>query len=103
MTVGSSLSSFNAHQNWLNANANNIANVNTNGFVPTDTSIEENGIGEPEAVYSKADAQAGVTQSQTDLTKEMTDQIQSERGFQVNAPVIKTQDEMLGSLLDIVG
>ena len=39
--------------------------------------------------------------SNTDLAKEMTNQIVASGGTEVNASAIKTQDEMLGSLLDI--
>ncbi|MBN2896360.1 MAG: hypothetical protein JXK05_10790 [Campylobacterales bacterium] len=45
-------------------------------------------------------AQAGRDPSQTDLSKELTDQMMIEKSVQSNASVIKTADEMLGSLLD---
>ncbi|MFP4333429.1 MAG: flagellar basal body rod C-terminal domain-containing protein [Campylobacterales bacterium] len=96
----SSIASFGAHQNWLNANAHNVANVNTNKYVPTDTTINENVAKEPQANFSKA-MDDGSTRSQTDLTKEMTEQIESQRGFEVNAPVVKTKDDILGTLLNL--
>ena len=96
----SSIASFGAHQNWLNANSHNVANVNTNRYVPTNTTIDENAAKEPQANFSKA-TDDGSTRSQTDLTKEMTEQIESQRGFELNAPVIKTKDEILGTLLNL--
>lgn len=43
----------------------------------------------------------GSANGQTDLAKELTDQIIVQDATEVNATAIKTQDEMLGSLLDI--
>ena len=39
--------------------------------------------------------------SNTDLAKEMTNQIVASSGTEVNASAIKTQDDMIGTLLDI--
>lgn len=40
-------------------------------------------------------------QSNVDVAKEIIDTILIQKGFQANLKVIKTEDEMLGSLLDI--
>ena len=40
-------------------------------------------------------------QSNVDMAKEIIDTILIQRGFQSNLKVIQTEDEMLGSLLDI--
>ncbi|MBW6487615.1 MAG: hypothetical protein K0A91_00925 [Sulfurimonas sp.] len=42
----------------------------------------------------------GSTRSQTDLAKEISDQIILQNATAVNVTAIRTQDEMLGSLLD---
>ncbi len=93
------VSSLIAHQDFANANANNIANVNTDGFVPTQTKLSDSG-GSVQANFSKADDN-GSSLSQTDLTKELTDQVIIQNGHEVQGVAIRTQDEMLGSLLDI--
>jgi flagellar hook protein FlgE len=86
----------------MNNNANNIANVNTDGFIPQNTTIKESGKGSTEAISSRAsDTQS--EKSQTDLTKEITDQLSIENTTKANVQAIRTQDEMLGSLLDIKG
>jgi len=46
-------------------------------------------------------ANASSDKSQTDLAKEIPDQMLIQKTVAANANVIKAQDEMLGSLLDI--
>lgn len=48
-------------------------------------------------------ANVNTEKSQTNLVKELTDQITIEKVAESNAKTIRTQDEMLGSLLDIRG
>lgn len=99
MNVSNTISSIQSHQFMLNTTANNIANVNTNGFVPSDTRLTDNG-NSVSAHNVKADDN-GSLHSQTSLSKEITDQIIAQDATAVNVQVLKTQDEMLGSLLDI--
>jgi len=83
----------------MNNNAHNIANVNTDGFRSSDTRMLDSG-GSLTANSRKADDN-GSLKSQTDLAKEIPDQIVVQGATAVNVTAIKTQDEMLGSLLDI--
>ncbi|OHE09552.1 MAG: hypothetical protein A2513_04640 [Sulfurimonas sp. RIFOXYD12_FULL_33_39] len=76
-----------------------MANVNTDGFVPTNSRVVSSG-SSLKADNSKADDN-GSKISQTDLTKEIPNQIIAQEATAVNVTAIKTQDEMLGSLLDI--
>ena len=101
INFSSNVSSLVAHQDFVNANANNIANVNSDGFVPTRTTLSETGNGSVKANFSLADSN-GSPQSQTDLTKEITDQIIIQNGSEVQGSAIRTQDELIGSLLDII-
>ena len=100
LNFSANVSSLIAHQGFLNANANNVANVNTDSFIPTQTNLT-NSSGSVNASFSKADDN-GLTRSQTDLNKEIPDQIIAQNGHEVQASAIKTQDEMIGSLLDIL-
>lgn len=100
VNFSSNISSLIAHQDFANANAHNIANVNTDGFVPTRTTLSNNG-SSVSANFASADDN-GSALSQTDLTKELTDQIVIENGHEVQGSAVRTQDEMLGSLLDIL-
>lgn len=99
MNISSNISSIYAQQNVMASSANNIANSNTNGFRPTDTKV----VGGEDLLKTssrKADDN-GSKMSQTNLAKELTDQIVSKDVTALNVTAIKTQDEMLGSLLDL--
>lgn len=99
MNISSNISSINAHQTLQNTSAHNVANVNTDGFVPQDTRIQNSG--ESVTPNTRVASDNGSPRSQTNLAKELTDQIVAEDTTAVNVTAIKTQDEMLGSLLDI--
>ncbi|PHR55037.1 MAG: hypothetical protein COA44_11565 [Arcobacter sp.] len=60
-----------------------------------------NEAGSVKASFQKADDNGSLL-SQTDLSKEIPDQIIIENGHAVQSTAIKTKDEMLGSLLDIL-
>ncbi len=97
---GSTISSMNAHSKWMDVNANNVANANTDKFKSVDTKLEEGQQNNPTAVLREG-AENPTGKSGTDLAKELTDQIPVEKGFGVNATVVKTKDEMLGTLMDM--
>ncbi len=100
MSISSNVSSIQAHQTLMNSNANNIANVNTDGFVPTNGTTIESAPNSVQANLSQA-TDTGSAQSQSDLSKELTDQIVIEDALGANVAAIKTQDQMFGTLLDI--
>jgi flagellar hook protein FlgE len=87
-------SSMMAHQQWANTNAHNIANVNTEGFARRESTLSERA---PEGVQ----AQSRATESQSELARDMSDQIAFQRGHEANKPAIQTQDQMLGTLLNM--
>ena len=100
VNFSANVSSLGAHQDFASANANNIANVNTDGFIPTQTNLTNAG-SSVQASFSLADDN-GSSLSQTDLATEITDQIIIENGSEAQAVAIRTQDNLLGSLLDIL-
>jgi len=87
-------SSISAHQDWMSNNANNVANVNTDGFNSTETTIQNPTEGSVQAVGSS-------TNSGTDLALELTEQIPIEKAVGANAQAAKAYDEMIGSLIDL--
>lgn len=99
MNISSNLSSIMAHQTRMNVSANNIANVNSDGFIPKSTQFS-NTQGSVSANIRSAN-DTGSPKSQTNLSKEIPDQMLANKGVALNVATIKTQDEMLGSLLDI--
>jgi flagellar hook protein FlgE len=99
MNVSANVSSILAHQTMMNTNANNVANVNTDGFIPSDTKMSDNG--DSVRANTNLASDNGSSKSQTDLAKEIPDQIIAQDATAVNVSAIKTQEEMFGSLLDI--
>ena len=99
MNISNNVSSIQAHQTMLNVNANNVANVNTDGFRPSDTRMSDDTNSVSADVRLTDDN--GSTTSQTDLSKEIPDQIIAQDATAVNVTAIRTQDEMLGTLLDM--
>jgi flagellar hook protein FlgE len=99
MNISSNISSINSHQTMMNTTGNNIANSNTDGYIPKDTRMSNNA--DTVVANTRVSDDNGSAKSQTDLAKELTDQIVSQDVTELNISAIKTQDEMLGSLLDI--
>ena len=99
MNISNNVSSIQAHQTMLNVNANNVANVNTDGFRPSDTRMSDD-TNSVSANVRLADDN-GSQKSQTDLTKELPDRIIAQDAVAVNVEAISTKDEMLGTLLDM--
>jgi flagellar basal-body rod protein FlgC len=99
MNIGSSLSSINAHTGLANASMHNVANAATPGFERIKTDINENKGGSVEAAYQKEPNSSPY--SNTDMVKEITNEIVARYGVGANGAVIKTKDETAGTLLDI--
>lgn len=100
--ISSNVSSLLSNQTYMNNSAYNVANVNTDRFTPYNTTISETEHGGTKANTTRA-VSNGSEKSQTNLSKEITDQISIEKIASSNLQAIRTQDEMLGSLLDIRG
>jgi len=100
MNIQNNLSSIRAHQNWMNNNANNVANVNSNRYKPDETTLANNRNENVTATATKASSN-GSEKSQTKLTKEIPEQSTIQKGVEANAKVIKNRDDMFGTLLDI--
>jgi len=86
-------SSMQAHAAFMASSAHNVANVNTNPFDATRTVLNNSG-GSVQAVQSPS---GGPTQ----ISRELRDQILVENGFDAQIRSIQTEDNMIGSLLDI--
>ena len=85
--------SISSMSNWMNSSANNVANLNTQDYNATRTTMSNSG----NAVV----ANSTKTGNPTDLAKEVTDQMTIEKSVDANAQAIKSQDKMIGSLLDL--
>ena len=114
-SIGSSLSSLKAFGKKMAVSANNVANIESEGFKKSRAVIKEgrnNGVeveitrdnspGHP--IIETIDGQTVEKElSNVDLAEEIPQTIQCQRGYEANLKHIETQDEMLGSLLDIIG
>ena len=90
------LSALNAFEKKLAVTANNIANMNTEDFKPSEAAMHDNA---NQGVY------VTLSQSPTaevDLAKEMVSLMMAKQGIEANLKTIKTGDEINKSLLDII-
>ncbi len=93
MTINSSnTSSLLAHQKLMNISAKNVANVNNSNFDAKDGKISNDFF-----------VDITNTNQPTSLTKELPKQISMQEGFDAQIPVINTQNEMIGTLLNLKG
>ena len=98
MNINNNISSIMAHTTLLNSSANNIANMNTNGYERENTKIvNENNI---QAITSKEENKYEL--SNTNLVKETANEIISYHAIGANLVAIKTKDDVDGALLDIL-
>lgn len=88
---GSALQAYGAS---LRTAANNVANLNTEGFTASRATFQENGSGGVTAAVSK-------TGDSVDISKEATILLSDKNGFKANLSVLKTADEMTRELLNI--
>jgi flagellar hook protein FlgE len=112
--ISSSISALNAFGKKLGVIANNIANVNTEAFKKSRAIFKEgphggvqvsiNGIDTPgHPIMDEGNGEMTNREtSNVDLTEEIPRLMLTKRGYQANLKTIKTQDEMLGSLIDIL-
>ena len=118
----SAASGMKTQQDNMDVIANNIANVNTNEFKassvrfetgPMDQGVQISEVrkdGSPGSfvqapVFTEENGRAiqrqgWVESSNTDVAREFTNMISTERAFQANVASIRTADEMLGTILN---
>lgn len=110
-----SLSGLNAFQTQLGIAANNLANVNTDGFKKSRAVLEE---AKPQGVIAKAqklelpgplaleqtaDGETLVEKSNVDVGEELPRVLAGQRAYEASLKMLKVADEMTGSLVDIMG
>ena len=90
--------------------AGNVANVNTNGYKKTVSTIVDDDNGLPELHLKKSDAPGALAQedgvmketSNVDLTEELPRMMVAPRGYEANIKALQAQDDLLKSTLDIL-
>ena len=99
--LSSGLSGMIGYQTALDSGTHNIANANTGGFSPEQASFNENATGGVVVNLNHAADSAPSDPSGTDLANEMVNSIQYQAGFDINAQMVKTADQVLGTLVNI--
>ena len=112
--INSSVSALQAYVKKLGVTANNVANVNTDGYKKVQPVMEEgmhgdvhialtrvNTPGYPYHGYENGQKVEKKT-SNVNLAEEIPDLMVARRSYEANIKTIQVQDEMLGSLLDII-
>lgn len=99
--LSNGLSGMRANQTALDVSSHNVANAETQGFIPQQAEFQEasNG-GVTVSVSQQGFKMAAQETSGTDLTKEIVQSIQYQAGFDINAKMVKTADELLGTLIN---
>ena len=115
ISVRSSLTSLEAIGKKLGVTADNIANYESEGFKKNRALIMEGQKGDVVLDIQKVVSPGPVVTdnvdgkpverelSNVDLAEEIPQTISLQRGHEANIKVIETQEETLGSLLDIIG
>ncbi|MGD8963133.1 MAG: flagellar basal body rod C-terminal domain-containing protein [Desulfobacterales bacterium] len=113
--LNGTISALRAFVTKLGVTADNIANVNTDGFKRNRAVMHEDYNGGVRVEIKKDDSPGlrydGIEDgkkveketSNVNLNEEIPDLMVTKRAYQANLKTIETQDEMLGSLLDTIG
>ena len=111
--VQSAFSGLQAYSLATEATANNVANLNTNGFKKdrvtlsaqapqgVNVTVDKDNTSGGYAVESTSQGDQMVEQSNVDLTEEMPAMMMNQAAFNANIKSLQTADQMTQSLLDI--
>ena len=112
--VGSTLSALRAFGKKMDVTANNIANVLTDEFKKSRATLSEGQNGGVSVNIEQVDTpgfpketirddQVVPTESSNvDLAEELTEMIPTKTAYSANLKTLRTREEMMGSLLDIL-
>ena len=113
--IRSNVSALQAFSKQMAVSANNVANSLSDDFKKSRAINTEGENGQVKVTITKIDTPGPLVEdplsetgelkelSNTDIVEELTNQIIIEQGFKANAKVIKTYEETIGSLIDMIG
>jgi flagellar hook protein FlgE len=111
-SVYGNLSAMRAFGDKMSVTANNVANAESEEYKKKRALLTEGSEGDvvvdivsvetPGAIRVEAGMETREL-SNVDLAEEIVETIPTQRGYEANLTVIKTQDEMTGTILDILG
>lgn len=114
LAMNTALSGLDAYGKKVDVTANNIANLNTDGFKKSRAVLQEadpsgvvvslSKVNTPGAPVPSEDGTGEIRESSNvDLGEELVNLRTAKHGFEANLKTLKAEDEMLGSLFDILG
>ena len=98
-TLSIAMSGLNAASTRLNVSAHNIANAQTTGF--RRQQVEQTALAEGGVSVTLDSASAPEQAPMASLTEDIVAQISAAYEFKANLKVIQTEQDLLGSLLDL--
>ena len=111
-SIQSTLSAIKAFGVKMGVTANNIANVETEGFKKSKATLVEGPKNNVEVEITQPNTPGPVVvdatdgqlteMSNVDLVEEIPQTILAQRGYEANLATLRTQDEMLKSIIDII-
>jgi flagellar hook protein FlgE len=113
-SIQSTLSAVKAFGEKMGVTANNIANVETEGFKKSTATLVEGPKENVEVEITQPDIPGPVIVDETDgqltekemsnvdLAEEIPQTIIAQRGYEANLATLRTQDEMIKSIIDII-
>jgi flagellar hook protein FlgE len=113
--TSSALSAVSAFQKRMEVTADNVANVDTDEFKKSRVTMTQASNGGVKTTIQKITTPGPVKEtirngtiediesSNVDLAEALTDMIVTKAGYTANLKTVKTQNELLGSLLNISG
>ena len=115
-SISNSISALEAFGTKMGVTANNVANVESEAFKKSRVDMVEGSNGAVEVEVTQIETPGHVINeedhegqmiekelSNVDLSQEIPQTIISQRGYEANLKLIATRDDMLGSVLDILG
>ena len=114
-SIHTSLSAIRAVGRKMAVTADNIANAQTEGFKKSRTVITQGEADDVQAHITRDNTQGPMVtetvggemktteKSNVDLTEEMPQLMVAKHAYRANLKSIRTQDEMLGMVIDLVG
>jgi len=114
-SLESNTAAFKAFGTKMEVTANNIANVNSEEFKKSRALLKEDSNGNVQVDVDRVDTpghaiisaeEGSVTEkelSNVDLSEEISEMILTKHGYEANLKAVKAQDDMVGTVLDILG
>jgi len=109
--IGATLAGLFAFRKKIDNAASNVANSNTDNYKKTDATITEGRESLPDVTTRKIDSPGALIQesdgimretSNVELSEEIPQMMIAQRGYEANLKALKTQEELLDSVIDIM-